>query len=71
MGPHWGEPTPEKKMGPRARAHYDAALRYKLVGNAQKARSHFGAREALCGARADYIKDAILKNGKTSEMLKK
>ena len=29
-------------MDRRARAHYDAALRYKLVGNAQKARSHFG-----------------------------
>ena len=25
-----------------ARAHYDAALRYKLVGNAQKAKAHFG-----------------------------
>ena len=29
-------------MDLRARAHYDAAVRYKLAGNAAKARSHFG-----------------------------
>ena len=29
-------------MDLRARAHYDAAVRYKRAGNAAKARSHFG-----------------------------
>ena len=54
-------------MDRRARAHYDAALRYKLVGNAQKARSHFGRARHYAelgqwfGAAASAAADAVTK----------